>query len=91
MVVLSGIVTLAIFLIVRFDVGAWPLLLVIPGVWLLMRWMAHTWAYRCPDCGEVFQLTMLDQLKSINMGDERNVRCPKCGQRSWVRLLRRIG
>jgi DNA-directed RNA polymerase subunit RPC12/RpoP len=90
MAVLLGLAVLAVFLVVRFGVGPWALLLIIPGVWLLMRWMSRAWAYRCPQCGEVFQLTTLGQLKAINMGDERNVRCPKCGQRSWVRTLRKV-
>jgi predicted RNA-binding Zn-ribbon protein involved in translation (DUF1610 family) len=89
--VLLGFVAIAVFLDVRFNVGVASILLIIPGLWLLMRWMARAWAYRCPECGEVFQLTALGQFAAINMGDERNVCCPKCGKRSWVKVLRKTG
>jgi DNA-directed RNA polymerase subunit RPC12/RpoP len=89
--VLLGLIALATFLAVQTSIGALALLVVIPGVWLLLRWMSRDWAYRCPHCGEAFQLTILDQFKAFNMGDERNVRCPRCGQRSWVKVLRKVG
>jgi DNA-directed RNA polymerase subunit RPC12/RpoP len=88
MVVLA-FVGVAIFLDIHFNVGPIALMLLIPGVWLLMRWMARAWAYRCPQCGELFQLTALGQFTAINMGDERNVKCPKCGKRNWVKVLRK--
>ena len=89
--VLLGFVGLAVFLDVRFHAGLVSMLLVIPGVGLVLRWMARAFAYRCPECGELFQLTALGQFTAINMGDERSVRCPRCGKRSWVKALRRIG
>jgi DNA-directed RNA polymerase subunit RPC12/RpoP len=81
----------AAFLANWYGAGVASLLLVVPGILLLLRWMARAFAYRCPECGELFQLTMLGQFTAINMGDERSVRCPKCGVRSWVKILRRIG
>jgi uncharacterized Zn-finger protein len=88
-VVVLAFVGVAILLDIHFNVGPIALLLLIPGVWLLMRWMARAWAYRCPLCGELFQLTALVQVTAINMGDERNVKCPKCGKRNWVKVLRK--
>jgi predicted RNA-binding Zn-ribbon protein involved in translation (DUF1610 family) len=85
-----GFVGLAVFVDVHFDLGAAALLLIVPGVWLLLQWMARAWAYRCPNCGEVFQLSPLGQFTAVNMGDERNVKCPSCGKRSWMKILRRI-
>jgi len=73
-----------------FHVGAVSALLIVPGVWLLLRWLSRTWAYRCPNCGVLFQLGMLSQFTAINMGDERNVKCPRCRKRSWVKILRRL-
>jgi len=51
--------------------------------------MSRAFAYRCPECGEVFQLSTLGQFTAINMGDERNVSRPRCRKRSWVKVLRR--
>jgi len=88
--VLPGFVGVAAFLDVHFGIGVASVLLVVPGLWLLLRWMARAFAYRCPNCGELFQLTALGQFTAINMGDERNVRCPKCGQRNWTKVLRKV-
>lgn len=91
LVFVAGCGVLAMYLGLRWNAGAAALLLILPAVWLLLRWMAHAWAYRCPNCGEVFQLSELGQFTAINMGERRNVRCPTCGKRDWVKILRRIG
>jgi predicted RNA-binding Zn-ribbon protein involved in translation (DUF1610 family) len=60
------------------------------SVFLLVRWMAASWGYRCPNCGEVFQIGILGQFTAVNMGGERIVRCPRCGKRDPARTLRKI-
>jgi DNA-directed RNA polymerase subunit RPC12/RpoP len=60
------------------------------SLFLLVRWMAASWGYRCLNCGEVFQLSMLSQFTAVNIGDERIVRCPRCGKRNPARTLRKI-
>jgi DNA-directed RNA polymerase subunit RPC12/RpoP len=60
------------------------------AVFLLVRWMAASWGYRCPNCGELFELSFLGQFTAVNMGNERIVRCPRCGKRSPARILRKI-
>ena len=77
------------FLDIHFDVGLTALLVVIPGHWLLLQWMAQTFAYRCPECGELFQLTVLEQFTAVNLGSERNVRCTKYGKRNWMKIVRK--
>ena len=59
------------------------------AVLVLARWMSRGWSYRCPDCGELFQVSILGQFAAINMGDERSVRCPHCHKRNWVKTLRK--
>jgi len=88
--VLLGFIALAVYADVHSGAGILSLLLILPGVWLLMRWMARAFAYRCPECGEVFQLGMLGQFTAVNMGDRRSVRCPRCGKRSVVKTLKRV-
>jgi DNA-directed RNA polymerase subunit RPC12/RpoP len=86
----AGVVVLAGIFSPRLGVGLACLAAVL-AVLLLCRWMASAWGYRCPDCNEMFQLTLLAQFTAVNMGDERNVRCPKCGKRHWIKPVRRVG
>jgi DNA-directed RNA polymerase subunit RPC12/RpoP len=69
-----------------------PTLLLVPlilGVFLLAAWMARAYEYHCPECGEWFQTPILGQFTTLNMGNERRVRCPRCGKRSWVKTFRK--
>jgi DNA-directed RNA polymerase subunit RPC12/RpoP len=86
----GGVVVAAGLLANRVGVGLFIATAVI-AVLVLIRWMARAWGYRCPACKEVFQVSMLGQFTAVNMGAERNVRCPRCGKRSWVKALRKVG
>jgi hypothetical protein len=63
------------------------LLLLLPVallLFLLVRWHARSFQYRCPQCGNVFQLSTMGDAISPNLLDVKLVRCPSCGTRSQL-------
>jgi DNA-directed RNA polymerase subunit RPC12/RpoP len=87
---LSGAVVITGIFAPRIGAG-WFFAAVLIALLFLLRWLARAWGYRCPQCNQLFQLTMLGQFTAVNMGDERNVRCPRCGKRSWIKPFRNAG
>lgn len=85
----SGSILTVAFLSGHLWIGTVPVVGAIVFL-LLLRWMSRAWGYRCPQCGELFQLSMPGQFTAINMGEERSIRCPHCGRRSWMKVLRKV-
>jgi len=64
-------------------------LIVIAGsLALLVAWHAKNFAYLCPGCGEVFEISALDDFLGPNGVNKKYLRCPKCGKRAWADILR---
>jgi DNA-directed RNA polymerase subunit RPC12/RpoP len=67
------------------------LILVGGGLFLLVRWHANRFAYRCPHCGNEFEISILTDLISphgINAeGGWKYLRCPQCRQRTKAIVL----
>ena len=55
---------------------------------LLVRWHAATSAYECPKCRHQFEVSTLQDFVSPHMLTAKYLRCPKCRQQDWARLLR---
>ncbi len=55
---------------------------------LLVAWHAKNFSYRCPRCGEVFDISTIEDLISPNGVNKKYVKCPKCRKRYWVEILR---
>jgi uncharacterized protein with PIN domain len=45
-------------------------------------------AYRCPVCGEVFEISATENFLGPNGVNKKYLKCPKCGKRGWVEILR---
>ena len=75
---------------------SWPVgllvWLVIPvgSTFLLVRWHAHSTAYRCPACGQEFEIAVLTDLVSPHFRSRKYLRCPQCGKRGWATVLMRV-
>ena len=84
----AGVGAIVITAILSPRIGTGYLLaVVLVAVLFLLRWLSRSFGYRCPECNQMFQLTMLGQFTAINMGSVRSVRCPHCGKRSCVKPL----
>ena len=59
------------------------------SLFLLVRWHAHSTAYRCPSCAEVFTISTLTDLISPQVPQGKYLTCPGCGKRSWATILMR--
>jgi len=64
------------------------LLIVVVGVALLVAWHAKNFAYCCPGCGEVFEISALEDFLGPNGVNKKYLKCPKCGKRAWAEILR---
>ncbi|MFA5867828.1 MAG: hypothetical protein WC891_07720 [Actinomycetota bacterium] len=61
---------------------------------LLVRWHARTFGYRCANCDEDFEISMLKDLFSFQgvnkSGSWKYLKCPNCGQRTTARELTKV-
>jgi DNA-directed RNA polymerase subunit RPC12/RpoP len=55
---------------------------------LLVAWHAKNFAYLCPGCGKVFEVSTLEDFISPNSVNKKYLRCPRCRRRSWADILR---
>ena len=80
------IVILSVFLLP----GYWYLWLLVigGGVALLAEWHAKNFAYRCPACGEVFEVSTLEDFLGPDVVNKKYLKCPKCGKRAWTDILK---
>jgi len=62
-------------------------IVVLGSLFLLVSWHAHTFAYRCTECGHDFEITVWKDLVSPHGVDKKGgwkyLRCPSCGR--WVK------
>ncbi len=70
--------------------GYWYLwlIVIIVSLVLLVAWHAKNFAYLCPGCGEVFEISTLEDFLAPNGVNKKYLRCPKCGKRAWADILR---
>ncbi|MDH7576450.1 MAG: hypothetical protein QHH75_01265 [Bacillota bacterium] len=57
------------------------------GLFLLVRWHARNTAYICPKCGHFFMISAMEDFLSPHMIDQKLLKCPKCGKRSWCQAV----
>ena len=55
----------------------------------LVRWHAANFAYRCPACGNEFEISTFKDLISPHTPTTKYLRCPKCTHRSWASVLKK--
>lgn len=61
---------------------------------LLIRWHSRTFGYRCANCDEDFEISMLKDLFSFQgvnkQGSWKYLKCPNCGLRTTARELTKV-
>lgn len=70
--------------------GRWYLWLLVSGggIALLATWHARNFAYRCPACNRIFEVSTLEDFLGPNGVNKKYLRCPKCGKRAWADIMR---
>lgn len=70
--------------------GHWDLwIMIIAGdLALLVAWHAKNFVYLCPRCGEVFEISTLEDFIRPNSVNKKYLRCPRCGKRAWADILK---
>lgn len=64
------------------------LLIIITGTLLLVIWHTKNFAYLCPTCGEIFEVSTLENFLGPNGISRKYLKCPRCGKRHWADILR---
>ena len=91
-VFVAVIIVWAIFLLS----GYWYiwLILVIGSLFLLVRWHAKKFAYRCPKCGHEFEISTFTNFISPHglskSGGWKYLKCPKCHERLRATVIKKI-
>jgi len=65
--------------------------IVLISLFVLVNWHARTFAYRCADCGHIFEISMWKDLISPHGIDKKGgwkyLHCPECSRWMKARLL----
>ena len=69
-----------------FEMGLW-LAIFFCGLFLLFRYHANNTAYRCPQCGHEFEISVLTDFISPHTTTKKYLKCPQCGKRKWATVL----
>lgn len=74
--------------------------ILLPGYWyfwlliitvvlaLLLEQHAKNFAYRCPRCGKVFEISALENFLGPDVANKKYLKCPMCMRRAWADILR---
>ena len=54
----------------------------------IVTWHAKNFAYHCPRCGNIFEISIKEYLLAPNGMDKKYIKCPKCEKRSWAEILK---
>jgi uncharacterized Zn finger protein len=69
-------------------------IVVLAGMFVLVNWHKQKTAYRCPNCGHIYEISFLTDLVAphgVNKeGSWLLLRCPNCQQRSRTTVLKKI-
>lgn len=70
------------------------LILVMGSLFLLVRWHAKNFAYRCSKCGYELEIsTFIDFISPHGLGKGggwKNLKCPKCHEKSKATVIKKI-
>lgn len=91
---MTRVLVVIIAIIVTVGIGVWwvATLTILGGLTWLVHWHARNFGYRCPRCSAEFTVSEWSDLASPQALDPSGVkylRCPECGQRAWMPVLRR--
>jgi ribosomal protein S27AE len=54
------------------------MLVIITGTLFLVDWHTKNFAYRCPSCGGIFEVSTLENFLEPDGVNKKHLICPKC-------------
>ncbi|MDW7732362.1 MAG: zinc ribbon domain-containing protein [Methanolobus sp.] len=57
------------------------------GMLIIIAWHTKNFAYRCPNCGKTFDISIITNFLGLNNFDKKYLKCPHCGKRGWAKVL----
>lgn len=87
LIIFVGLMSLSSIILLPDHWYFW-ILIVVEGMALITTWHAKNFAYRCPGCGEVFEVSPMEDLLGPNGVNKKYLRCPKCKKRAWAEILK---
>jgi DNA-directed RNA polymerase subunit RPC12/RpoP len=65
------------------------------GVAILLVWSTYSFGYRCSNCGNEFDVSMLTSFYTPHLGmtvggARKYLKCPRCGQWEWDIVLKKV-
>jgi DNA-directed RNA polymerase subunit RPC12/RpoP len=66
-----------------YGVILWVLIVLI-GLYLLVRWDAGNFGYHCPDCENDFTISVAHDFISPHSGNKKLLVCPQCKHKAWM-------
>ena len=54
----------------------------------IVIWHAKSFAYNCPRCGNIFEISTIEDIFAPKGIGKKYLKCPKCRKRSWAEILK---
>lgn len=65
----------------------------IAGLYLLVRWHANRYGYKCTECGKRFDISVATDFSSPHVpgkgGGKKYLKCPHCENRVWAQEVKK--
>jgi DNA-directed RNA polymerase subunit RPC12/RpoP len=84
---LTGSVVILISLLGDVGFLVWFPAVPLLTIYLIVRWHHRNTAYRCPACGNEFEIGFFQDLLAPHAFTKYNLVCPRCSERNWAKVL----
>jgi DNA-directed RNA polymerase subunit RPC12/RpoP len=82
----SASIIIVSFLLLPDNWYLWALIITL-GTFLIISWHTKTFAYKCRNCSEIFEISVMTNFLGPNAGTKKYLKCPNCGKRSWAVIM----
>jgi predicted RNA-binding Zn-ribbon protein involved in translation (DUF1610 family) len=82
----SAAIIIVSFLLLPDKWYLWAFMIAV-GTFLLISWHTKNFAYQCPNCGEIFEISVVTNFLGPNGGTKKYLKCPACAKRSWAAIV----
>jgi len=63
------------------------MMMTIGSIYLILTWHTKNFAYRCPNCNEIFEILFTDNFLGPNNITKKYLKCPKCEKGGWAQIM----